>query len=821
MSAGFFDERLNEAVEPDKMRFSEILRFFSDAKHAGWERNVSFNCDRVHICSRDYTNAQVCLSAKYQYIDVQKYDESMMSLGFSKEDTLAFEFDSDNRVIKLGENVVLYFGASSKGLHDYNLAVISARYMYLTYDQKEKCQKYESTPFENSIKEDELCYDEAFHSELTSYMREHSSEDNAFEMGISGVEMLYYNLYDDIAKGTITVHMKIGTPGYYISRIRERHESISGREYVDRFSLNKQKRVCIDAEIEAAPYIEEYVEKNEMPRTIRFEFAEGGSYHGEQKNSVVLTTLHLGEHLLLCFKNSQDYNRFVEAVVTIRKNFKEALSEYEPIFSFKEHAHKSRLLEPMDKWTQKREREKARAESIEGLIAEGSFRHAVVCETSDFAVTAVDQEYGYVYIAYESLCVSYDALFDSCDFLLGRDINYLPLSYNREYGCIIGSCKEVVDKVCAAFPRFTYNDVKEGGAYKFVVTSVSKESADCKCGEVHAWFSCSSKEEARKLAPGDIVGCGLWNVIEQDDGRKSYHWTHMDVPEEALYLESVPQPKKTNSRQSSTDTKEILSNPMEELNGLIGLQSIKQDVTELLGMVKTMKLREERGLKAIPVSLHLVFTGNPGTGKTTVARILGQLYKEIGVLKKGQIVEVDRSDLVAGYVGQTAIKTQEKIAEARGGIIFIDEAYTLAKEGNDFGQEAIDTILKEMEDHRDDFVVIVAGYSDPMKKFIDSNPGLKSRFNKYFNFPDYSDNELIQIFDVMCEKYEYHITDDAKMLVVAKIEEMERNKGKNFANARDVRNYFERIVAKQSNRVSLMDNASNEALTTIVTEDVY
>ena len=246
------------------------------------------------------------------------------------------------------------------------------------------------------------------------------------------------------------------------------------------------------------------------------------------------------------------------------------------------------------------------------------------------------------------------------------------------------------------------------------------------------------------------------------------------IPQPAKSVSSIPQ-SFINNQDASFSSSELVSNTtkqkpdlsmdtpsfdslMAELNGLVGLNDIKSDVEDLVGLVKMQKLRESKGLKTVPVSLHLVFTGNPGTGKTTVARILAEIYKEIGVLKSGQLIEVDRSGLVAGYVGQTAIKTQEKINEAIGGVLFIDEAYTLAKEGNDYGQEAIDTILKAMEDRRNDFVVIVAGYSEPMHNFINSNPGLKSRFNKYFYFADYSGPELIEIFDRMCKKFDYKLT---------------------------------------------------------------
>jgi SpoVK/Ycf46/Vps4 family AAA+-type ATPase len=296
------------------------------------------------------------------------------------------------------------------------------------------------------------------------------------------------------------------------------------------------------------------------------------------------------------------------------------------------------------------------------------------------------------------------------------------------------------------------------------------------------------------------------------------------VPTQPTAAQSPNQAENQPAAEPTTPEQlnQILEQAMAELNELVGMGNIKEEVKTLANFLKVQKIRQERGLATTSVSLHSVFCGPPGTGKTTIGRLIGRIFQGLGFLKKGHLVETDRAGMVAGYVGQTAKKVDELVESALDGVLFIDEAYALVPgdSGRDFGQEAIDVLLKRMEDYRDRLVVIVAGYTDEMSTFVESNPGLKSRFNRYFYFNDYAPEELLAIFESFCKKSHFKLTDATRDKLRNLFGELYDNRDRTFGNARIVRNLFEKSIERQANRLAVLSSFTDEILTTLLPEDI-
>ena len=294
-------------------------------------------------------------------------------------------------------------------------------------------------------------------------------------------------------------------------------------------------------------------------------------------------------------------------------------------------------------------------------------------------------------------------------------------------------------------------------------------------------------------------------------------------PEKTGERLDAPIAEETNQLQAHAEAQappEKIEDLRKELEEYIGLTSVKQEVESLINLVTVQNLRRENDLPVEDLSLHMVFSGNPGTGKTMIARLMARIYKSLHILSKGHLVEVDRSGLVAGYVGQTAIKTSEVIQKAMGGVLFIDEAYALTNRGGtDFGQEAVDTLLKAMEDARGDLIVIVAGYIELMEEVVHSNPGLESRFNRFLDFPDYSVEEMIGIFEMRCQKSGYCLAEEAKDLLRSQLALFSLDV-KGFGNARGVRNLFERAISAQANRLAKKETITRDELMLLTQDDL-
>ncbi|MGB7926232.1 MAG: AAA family ATPase [Pyrinomonadaceae bacterium] len=304
--------------------------------------------------------------------------------------------------------------------------------------------------------------------------------------------------------------------------------------------------------------------------------------------------------------------------------------------------------------------------------------------------------------------------------------------------------------------------------------------------------------------------------------KQTLYPSHVAQPEQKDAEEAAGKGEPEQAKVVEEEPVRSLEELFEELNALVGLERVKAEVKQLVNFLKVQKMREEKSMAQFPISRHLVFYGNPGTGKTTIARLLAQFYRTLKVLSRGQLVETDRSGLVAGYVGQTAIKVKEVVQSALGGVLFIDEAYSLNPQGGgqDFGHEAVETLLKMMEDHRKDLSVVVAGYTEKMSEFISSNPGLRSRFNKYFYFEDYTREQLVEIFKTFSAKSDFKLTPEACAELSAVFALLIDFRDESFGNARTARNLFETAVSKQANRIVSLAEINEEVLSTIEAADI-
>lgn len=354
-----------------------------------------------------------------------------------------------------------------------------------------------------------------------------------------------------------------------------------------------------------------------------------------------------------------------------------------------------------------------------------------------------------------------------------------------------------------------------------LINSASKlDAVTDSCGEITK-LATSVVDESSKEATIDLlkrISAVIDNPTYQIEIKRVAHLVHTNLIEFYGYISLQ---NLCASKDQSDDDTRTLPELLDELNALVGLDEVKEKVRDLIAYQKVQKLRRENNLFSEKNTLHLAFTGNPGTGKTTVARIVGRIYKQLGLLSKGHFIEVSRTDLIAGYQGQTALKVKQVIEKAVGGVLFIDEAYSITENdhSDSYGRECLTELTKALEDYRDDLVVIVAGYTEPMEKFFESNPGLKSRFNTFIRFPDYSSDELEQILTSICQKNDYTIVSELLPVIHSFFDECVSKKECNFANGRLARNIYDDLVMRHAKRVVEIENPSKYDLSMIKVED--